>query len=412
MSWKLDVRCWKKKPKLAKTKPFAVAAIVLFVGASFADDWDASGEVGIETRVFTQDARFGGQSDGVGLSFMLQPEFRRKSTDKNNQFSVIPFYRYDSDDSERTHFDLREAYWLHLGEQWEVLSGVNKVFWGVAESRHLVDIINQTDQIEDIDQEDKLGQPMVSATSQRDWGAVTLFWLPYFRERTFPGSEGRLRSPLPVDSGNAKYESGAEQWHQDFAVRYSHYIGDWDIGASYFRGTGREPRLLPGGNGQYLIAYYDIIDQMGIDLQYTYDAWLWKFEGITRKGQGKTFFAAVGGFEYTFYQVAESASDIGVLLEYQYDGRDDSAPFTLADNDVFAGVRWSLNDIQDTALLAGVAFDHQTGERFFNVEAERRIGNHFTAELRVRFFSGASPGEASFSVARDDYLQLALSYHF
>ena len=38
----------------------------------------------------------------------------------------------------------------------------------------------------------------------------------------------------------------------DFALRYSHYIGDWDIGAHWFHGTGREPnRTLPfSSNGQ------------------------------------------------------------------------------------------------------------------------------------------------------------------
>ena len=38
--------------------------------------------------------------------------------------------------------------------------------------------------------------------------------------------------------------------------------------------------------------------------------------------QNVSFNAAVGGFEYTSYQVADSAVDIGVLLELQYDGRD------------------------------------------------------------------------------------------
>ena len=46
-----------------------------------------------------------------------------------------------------------------------LLVGAAKVFWGTAESRHLVDIINQTDAVEDIDEEDKLGQPMVKVFS-------------------------------------------------------------------------------------------------------------------------------------------------------------------------------------------------------------------------------------------------------
>ena len=49
-------------------------------------------------------------------------------------------------------------------------------------------------------------------------------------------------------------------------------------------------------------------------------------------------------YEYTFYQVADSVADVGVLLELQYDGRDDGEPVTLADNDLFAGIRLALNN--------------------------------------------------------------------
>ena len=49
---------------------------------------------------------------------------------------------------------LREAHWLHDKGAWDLLIGVGKVFWGVTESRHLVDIVNQTDLVENPDQEE------------------------------------------------------------------------------------------------------------------------------------------------------------------------------------------------------------------------------------------------------------------
>ena len=83
-------------------------------------------------------------------------------------------------DDQRTHADLREAYWAWQDDEYELIVGVDKVFWGVAESRHLVDIINQTDLVEDLDEEDKLGQPMVNVSVQRDWGRLGFYLLPYF----------------------------------------------------------------------------------------------------------------------------------------------------------------------------------------------------------------------------------------
>ncbi len=78
--------------------------------------------------------------------------------------------------------------WVMIGE---TRVGVRRVFWGVTEFQHLVDIINQSDSVEDIDNEDKLGQPMINLSLVKDWGIVDFFVLPYFRERTFAGAEGR-----------------------------------------------------------------------------------------------------------------------------------------------------------------------------------------------------------------------------
>ncbi len=391
-----------------------ITAIVLALPAA-ADEasWDLSANIEVQSRLFADSSRWAGQESRAGqFSIATTAELRWRSASGNQRGSLIPYLRWDEADAERSLIDLREAYWAYEGDAFELLIGANTVFWGVTESVHLVDIINQTDAVADIDGEDKLGQPMINVALQRDWGLMSLYVMPYFRERTFAGTAGRLRTPLPVDTSQPRYESSAEERHVDFALRYSHYIGDVDIGVSLFSGTSREPRLLPNAEGTALVPYYDQIDQVGVDLQYTRDAWLWKLEAIVRDGYADRFAAAVGGFEYTFYQVRDSAADVGVLLEYQYDGRDDREPLSIADNDLFVGARLALNDTQDTAVLAGVGYDVDTGETFLNVEADRRIGEDFVVELRARLFAGAGTNDPTFAVASDDYLQLQLSRYF
>lgn len=374
---------------------------------------DISGSVELQVRAFWNDPAWVGQDDRILQGTAVSTtEFRWRNEERNQRASLIPYLRWDTTDSDRSLVDLHEAYWAFEGRDYEVLVGSNTVFWGVTESVHLVDIINQTDYAGDIDGEDKLGQPMVSLMIQRDWGEVTAFVMPYFKERTFPGVEGRFRPQLPIDTDRALYESSDEESHVDLALRYSHYIGDVDIGLYAFTGTSREPRFTPAADGQSLLPVYDQIDQVGLDLQYTRDAWLWKLEAIARDGFLSTFAAAVGGFEYTFYQVSESSADVGLLLEYQYDGRDEFEPITAADNDVFFGTRLALNDVQDTALLAGVSYDVETGETFVNIEAERRFGDDWFAELRVRAFSGAELGDRTYWLQQDDYVQLSIARYF
>ncbi|MEM6512038.1 MAG: hypothetical protein AAF660_03410 [Pseudomonadota bacterium] len=379
-----------------------------------AQNWDKAANVELQTRLFTQDAAFPRQDDAT-LHASLSGELDLRWRGNDARASIIGFVRLDSVDDERKLVDFRELYWAKEGDGFEVLVGLNTVFWGVTESVHLVDIINQTDFVSDIDGEDKLGQPMLNVEIQQDWGLLSVYLMPYFRERTFAGLDGRFRPPPELLLDDAQYESGSEQRNVDVALRYSHYFGDVDIGLSYFRGTSREPRFVPADPVSpfaELVPFYDTISQVGADLQLTRDAWLWKLEAISRDARFGQIFAAVGGLEYTFYQVAESDADVGVLVEYQYDDRNALEPFTLADNDVFVGGRLAMNDIQDTALLAGLSYDTDTGETFYNVEGERRLGDDWFFEMRLRLFTGADPGDTSFFINRDDYLQLQITRFF
>jgi hypothetical protein len=401
-------------------------AVALFAAPAAADEarpslapWNdalknlrVSGFAASEVRWFPEAPAHAGQYAGAEASILINPEFRWRSADRRHRAAFVPFARLAGRDAERSHADIREAYYLFLGDEIEVLTGFNKVFWGVTESRHLVDIVNQTDLVEDTDEEDKLGQPMVQITTQQDWGRIGLFILPGFRERTFAGTPGRLRAGLAVDEDAAEYEAGLGQANVDLALRYSHVIGDVDLGLSLFRGTARDPRLIDTGRGT-LAPYYDTITQAGVDVQYTQDAWLWKFEGIAREGQGSSFLASVAGFEYTLYQVAGTDMDLGLLAEYQYDGRDPAdGAGVLADDDVFLGARLTLNDVQDSQALAGVVIDRDDGTLFFSVEAERRIGTNWKAELEARVLTNVDSANGAYPFRRDSFVNLRLSRYF
>lgn len=388
--------------------------LLLLPAVALADDWRLSGFVAAEVRAFVQDAQFEDQFNGAQPSLVAQPEFDGEDAQRDDLFSFIPFGRVDGQDSRRTHFDIREAYWLHIGEQWELLAGVNRVFWGVTEFRHLVDVINQDDLVEDLDGEDKLGQPMVKLSTQQDWGEVGLFVMPWFRERTFPGKEGRLRLPLVTD-GDAAYQSSDEEQHIDVALRYSHYVGEWDFGVSYFKGTSREPRFIPNAGFSRLVPFYDLINQVGTDIQFTRAGWLWKFEGLWRAQHGDHFMAAIGGFEYTLYQIRETDADLGLLLEYSYDGRSDDpadAPPTLFEDDIFVGARLALNDVQDSELLAGLAVDRDDQSMQLSLEAERRFGNYWNMELEGRWFMDSGDGDIVAAFKKDSYVTFRLSRYF
>jgi hypothetical protein len=391
---------------------FIVLALNLFQSDPVAAH-EFSGFVGGETRVFTQSAIHDGQKDH-SASFVLQPEYYHE-WEGGSSFTFVPFYRLDSADSERTHFDLRELSYIWLQDDFELRLGVRKVFWGVTEVVHLVDIINQTDLVENSDTEDKLGQPMVNLSLARDWGTVDLFMLPFFRERTFPGRSGRLRSALVVDTDRAVYESAAEEWHTDWAVRYSHFFGDWDVGLYHFIGTGREPTLLPGSDSSgnaILIPRYEQINQTGLDVSYVINDWLWKLEALYRSGQGaEDYFSWTGGFEYTFTRFMDSEMDLGLVMEAIFDERGDRATTPL-ENDIALALRLAVNDPQSSEALLGFVQDVKGNARSVFLETSRRFGDNWklTVEMRAAFSQPES--DLLFDQRADDLLQVELNYFF
>ncbi len=401
--------------------------LLAMAGSADAQDrrFQIKGELALEARGFLHEPVDSRQAD-ADASLRLQPEFY-VDWGKNTSATFTPFGRLDSEDSERTHADLRELFVRHRTGAFEGRIGVRKVFWGATESSHLVDIINQTDGVENPDTEDKLGQPMVNVAWFSKLGTLDLFVLPYFRERTFPGVDGRLRPivPLPppvpptvppafISNDEADYESSDRESHVDAAIRYAYSRGSLDFGLSHFSGTARSPgfaRVVATPDGPALVPFYSQIEQTGLDATYVAGGWLLKLESIYQHNSFEDHSAAVGGFEYTFTGVFGSALDAGVLLEYLWDERNGAAA-PLFQNDLFAGTRIAGNDAAGTELLAGAVVDLDTQASFINLETSRRFGSNWKAVLEARLFENAPVSDPAFSFREDDYLSLEIIRYF
>ncbi len=413
--------------------PLAIVAILGIGTASnaIADsevEIQFSGRVGVESQSYLQHGGYPGQrrrSNGI----ILEPEVYFE-TESGSSFSLKPFYRYDSMDPRRRRGDLREAYFLWYGEagdgEWELRLGIDQIFWGVTESTNIVNIINQSDLAEDPFDKEKLGQPMAHLTWSADWGISEFFVLPYHRKRTYSGENGRFRSQLVVDNTQAIYEDSEGKRHVDYAVRYSHSIGPVDFGVSGFWGTSRKPflRLYQPQQNQpptSLIPYYGQIRQVGLDLQVTLESSLLKFEGIRRNGARNStlplgieedYSAYTIGGEYTFYSVFDSNSDITALGEWIYDSRGSRSTEDL-EHDVFLGLRWALNDTQDSEFVVGYVADTKYDTATLSAEFNRRISDRYSLETQLFIIERADAKDTAFhTIRKDSNLRIRLNYNF
>lgn len=404
---------------LKKHLPLIFMAInTCLMQVATADELELSGKIGIENRYFLNNSIYPEQFNRSQTSIIIEPELYWSFNDGDDSITFTPFYRIDEHDDERTHGDIRELSYIHVADDWELRAGIRKEFWGVTEFQHLVDVINQTDNVEDTDGEDKLGQLMVNLSLVKDWGIVDIYLLPGFRERTFSGPEGRIRGPLNIDPNNVQYESSAEEKHLDIALRWSHSIGDFDLGAYWFKGTNREPQFITTvkANGDVVLnQYYNQMDQLGFDAQATIEDWLWKFETIYRHTNDDNFWATQAGFEYSFIGVFNSNVDLGLLVEHSWDSRGEGdllSPTSNFQNDLFFGSRLAFNDVQSTEILFGFSSDLDHNAFSFLAEASRRLGESFKASIDIRLFQSSDPADLLYSIKEDDHLQASIDWYF
>ncbi|GGK71034.1 hypothetical protein [Amphritea balenae] len=390
-------------------------AALLMIPVSQAEEvyFEFSGKASGELRGYLEEGQFQDQDYHIASSVAIEPELFWELNNGSDTVTFTPFYRLDQHDEERTHGDIRELSWIHVGDDWELRTGLRKVFWGVTEFNHLVDVINQTDAVEDSDGEDKLGQPMVNLSLVRDWGIVDLFVLPGFRERSFAGSEGRLRTGLIVDTDQARYQSDDEEQHIDTAIRWSQSFDLYDVGLYWFSGTNRDPRFETGlKNGNpVLIPVYEQIDQIGFDGQATIDSWLWKLELLWRDTPTEQYSAMQAGVEYTFYGIRDSAADVGLLVEYGWDERGEDAS-SVSQNDLFIGSRITLNDAASTEFLAGVGYDLDYQSKSLFMEASSRFGDNWKLSLDARIFDAEDANDPMVNIEQDDLVQLTAEYFY
>ena len=340
-------------------------------------------------------------------SLALKPEFSVEWNGGDQLLQFTGFARWEAYETRRTHWDIRELYWQTIEKNWELSVGIKKIFWGVTESIHLVDIINQTDFVESFDGEEKLGQPMAHYSLMTKTGTLDFLVTPYFRKRQFPGIEGRFQTPFPLEKDQLGFESSGAEWRPSFAVRWSNSIGQMDLGLSHFYGVGREPIIRPQDNGSAFDAIYPIIHQTGLDLQLITGSTLWKIETIVRQNEMQDMWALAAGLEYTFSNSFGTGMDIGLLGEYLFDSRDNQA-LSGMDNDLFLGTRLALNDVQGTQFLAGIIFDLEKSSRLISLEASRRAGDGLKLELEARFLSQISELEFLHSFRNDSFIQFRL----
>ncbi|MCW7536890.1 hypothetical protein OOT46_03355 [Aquabacterium sp. A7-Y] len=362
-------------PRFVRAAAAAALLLLLLPGASAQAARTGVGSEWLASRI---DGR---TADAIALGVSTEGA-RRVTESLSLRFMLEGRRRLSGFDADAA--DLRELLLEWRGPAATVRAGMGNVFWGVTESRHLVDVVNQLDTRFDLSGHVKLGQPMAAASLPVGPATLDAYLLPCHRRR-----------PLPWGSQGAHDRQADGAWVEldcdgrvGKAVRLSLVADALDLGLGYFDGIAREPAAAAGGRT------YPEVRRWSLDGQLTLGSWLLKLEALGESRPGPHRRAAVAGFEYTLANLAAWA-DIGLLYEHLEES--DCPAFTCGD---MAGIRIGLNDEQDTQALFTALRDSESGRTGYLLQAERRLGSAWKLKLDARRQRSAS------------FLSLRLQYFF
>lgn len=389
-------------------------------GATQAGDWNTQwrGNVQLQSRSFLHGPT-GGQKDQFQYSYTVSPQIKSIASSGDKIITGKIFHRKDFTDDVRTHWDIRELKLDQRMDDTVITWGVDSVFWGKTESQNLVDIINQHDGVEGVFTDEKLGQPMIKVRHVAELGVLEAYYLPYSRQATYAGSRGRLRTKPGIDGDRAQYQEGAKQWYPGVAFRWEPDLRESDFGLSMFHGLSRDPSFtsIDHNREAWFAPVYSAITQVGLDMQYITDQTLYKLEGIYRRGQldlelsKRNYVAVTLGLEHSIGGFLQGPGDLGLILEYNRDGLGRRSINSLED-DIVLGLRYSVNDVADTYLLATVALDRILGSRLYNVELTRRVGESLKLSGELFIPALNEDKELIYGYRRDAVLTTSVSYYW
>lgn len=383
-----------------------IKGLVLFIGLATFDleaKWQVSPALDLGTRLYDS---IEGKKD-ITADPQLWIEFDYENSENGLESRFKPIVNLGATNDSIPNFDIQELYIRKAIDNWQITAGMNTLFWGVAESRHLVDIVNQRIPIRSLEGEEKLGEFVGQLDYFTENGQWSLLSLPLFRERDFALPEQRFSMQKEINT--SQFVGLSKQNRSSFLIRYASVLDDWDLGTYFFQGLDRLPAFDKAYQSTVI---YSELKQWAIDAQYTSDTWLGKLEAVHRHhSYGGKSWAYTLGAEYYFYGIHESNKDLSMLFELHRDTDAKMRENQVYRNASFAGTRLAWNDTSATTLLIGALIDNSGDSIAIKSEFETRIYNQLSLDVEVRLFLKQRPYQPLYQYKNDDFVEVRLTYY-
>jgi hypothetical protein len=393
------------------------------------------GEVAVESRAFRDDG------DPVTVDRALAMFGRLEWRHQHAPFEekVRGYGRADHYDRRRSTVVLEEA-WLQLRRgRLRLRLGADLINWTATEAFHPADVINARNLDSDLENLEKVGEPMAALQLGLIEGmTASLMFMPVRMKTLFPSPRSRLAFLPGVDLGQRRLMVDRHGHYTDVyfgpqaAFRVQQVVGGADLSAFVLEQVDRLQPLVGLDVARGVpVPVFLTVRQAGGTYQHVLGPVIAKVEAAYRwfrqpseappllidplpdRDHGTVAvgleygFPHAGGGESTF--ILEGQAVLGVTEPV----RRQLSPFQ---RDVFAGYRVALNDEDSKELVVGGILDLErpADEYLLSLAYQQRLGETFSLRLGLRIFAApVEPIPLGLSAFRQaDHLRLTLTRHF
>lgn len=413
-------------------------AILLLLPALATASVDSQGSVGFEGRAFWPDDD--GVTEDQGAMLVGRLEWKAKQKALREKVRVVG--RVGAIDEDRSNLVVEEAWAQWRSKYLRVFAGVQLVTWTATEAFHPADVINSRNFDGNVENPDKIGEPMVSVNLRLAGVHLTGYYMPVRMDPILPGGSSRL------SFGDAGVSLGDPLWagrdgtlddghfeHQ-WAARLATTLGSADVALHAIQHNDRgQPGVAidvfdaaPGAGGSPTPRpVYSFVTQFGLTYAHAISDFVVKLEGAHRRfedahdnleyvlvagGDKPDHTVVAAGIEYGWSY--EGAGQATLILEGQaildVDDAEQRKALSPFQRDALVGYRHDFDDVAGTNLTLGAIVDLEGDAVLGTFTFRRRIGETWSVAADARLtFAGDGLLEA---IDGSHFAQLTLARHF
>ncbi len=397
---------------------------------ALAAEIEVQGHVGLEGQWYTQLPNAKHQNNVIAFETV---EMRYEHEALQLQASLYAQQDYDdlagSADNDRTFVRLEELYGTYEFSDSMLFAGRNIRFWGALEVRNIVDVFNPIDMRSDIFNTDKMGVWNVAYTYYSDaseWSVILKLYEENQKMAAYPYAYYVFPPFVTYDH---MLQSESSRYRPSIYLSYVSSL-DWeyplDVALIFENGYDSQRYFLSDrvfeSSSVSVTAHAYLVNKVMSYNTMVVGATLLKLEAlytdVIDNERVSDYYHLGLGAEYTL-TFDTLSGDLGLIGEYYRYGTlehgklSDLELYETFQNDLFLGVRYTFNDVDDSSLIGGVIQDLEYHERVCYVEYESRFGDAVKLNLDYRYIDPSSRYQTAYALLKEhERLGLKLSYYF